>query len=258
MFSSVHYALMNIIEFASLRPLMRYGGKLTEAHEGTINVKSAKLFICKGNFEKFGLLPNENLKTSFSRLNNIVNDLKDLYFDVPDMDLSHKFLRSLPSKYEMIVTLLVKSNLKDTTHSEVFCEILTHDIFKQSQEKLHGNLYDDKKKIVAFKAKTSNDDDNDDKSDNSIIDDGAFMVKGFNKFMKKKGYQGDSSKGGKSYSKNPFAKKKCFECVKMGHISTNFKNEDEENSSKNEKFEGKKKLFKNYKKKKNGKAYFVK
>jgi inosine/xanthosine triphosphate pyrophosphatase family protein len=37
-------------------------GKLIEAHEGTSGVKSAKLFICKGKFEKFALLPNEELK----------------------------------------------------------------------------------------------------------------------------------------------------------------------------------------------------
>jgi hypothetical protein len=116
-------------------------GKLIEAHEGTSNVKSVKLFIYKGKFEKFALSSNEELKDNFSRLNNIVNELKDLGFDVPDVDISHKFLRALPPKYETIVTLLVRSNLKTTTPSEVFGEVLTHDIFKQSQEELHGNLH---------------------------------------------------------------------------------------------------------------------
>jgi hypothetical protein len=69
--------------------------------------------------------------------------------------------------------------------------------------------------------------------------------------------KGGSSKSGKSYSKNPFSKKKCFECDKIGHISTNCKNKDEDNSSKRKKFEGKKKLFKKYNKKKNGKACYV-
>jgi hypothetical protein len=140
----------------------------------------------------------------------------------------------------------VRSNLKTITPSEVLGEVLTHDIFKQSQEELHGNLHEDKKKIVAFKAKTSNDDDHDGDSETSTNDDVALMVK---KFMKNKGYQGGSSKSGKSFSKNPFAKKKCFECGKMGHISTNCKNKDEDNSSK-KKFDGKKKLFKKYNKKK--------
>jgi hypothetical protein len=95
-------------------------------------------------------LPNEKLKDNFSRLNNIVNELKDLKFDVPDVDISHKFLRALP-----LVT-----------------------------------------------------------------------------------------------------KKKCFKCGEMGHISTNCKSKDEDNSSK-KKFVGKKKLFKKYNKKKNGNACYV-
>jgi hypothetical protein len=101
----------------------------------------------------------------------------------------------------------VRSNLKTITHSKVLGEVLTDDIFKQSQEELHGNLHEDKKKIVPFKANTSNDDDHDGDSETSINDDVALMVK---KFMKKKGYQGGSSKDNKSYSKNSFAKKKSF------------------------------------------------
>jgi hypothetical protein len=129
----------------------------------------------------------------------------------------------------------VRSNLKTITPSEVLDEVLTHDIFKQSQEELHGNLHEDKKKIVAFKANTSNDDDHDDDSETSTDDDVALMVKKFKRFMKKKGYQGGSSKSGKSYIKNPFAKKKCIECGELGHISTNCKNKDGDNSSKNKK-----------------------
>jgi hypothetical protein len=159
----------------------------------------------------------------------------------------------LPPKYETVVTLLVRSNLKTITPSEVLGEVLTHDIFKQSQEELHGNLHEDKKKIVAFKAKTNNDDDHDGDSETSTDDDVALMVK---KFMKKKGYQGGSSKDNKSYSKNPFTKKKCFECDEMGNISINYKSIDEDNSSM-KMFEGKKKLFKKYNKKKNGKACYI-
>jgi hypothetical protein len=231
--------------------------KLIEAHEGTSNVKSAKLFICKGKFEKFALLQNEELKDDFSRLNNIVNELKDLGFDVLEVDISHKFLRDLPPKYETIITLPVRSNLKTISPSEFLGEVLTHDIFKQSQEELYGNLYKDKKNIVVCKAKTSNDDDYDGDSETNTDDDVALMVKKFKRFMKKKGYQSGSSKSDKSYNKNPFAKKKCFECGEMGHTSTNCKNKDEYNSSKKKKFECKKKLFKKYNKKKNCKYCYV-
>jgi hypothetical protein len=111
---------------------------------------------------------------------------------------------------------------------------------------------------VAFKAKTSNDEDHDDDdSETSTGDDAALMVKKLKRFMKKKWYQGGSSKSGKSYRKNLFAKKKCFECGEIGHISTNCKNKDEDNSIKKKKFEGMKKLFKKYNKKKNGKPCYA-
>jgi hypothetical protein len=171
-------------------------GKLIEAHEGTSNIKSVKLFICKGKFEKFALLPNEEWKDNFSYLNNIVNELKDLGLDVPEVDISHKFLRALHPKYETIVTLLVRSKLKTITPLKVLGEVFTHDIFKQSQEELHTNLHEDKKKIMAFKAKTSNDDDHDGDSETSPDDDVALMVKKFKRFMKNKGNQGGSSKSG--------------------------------------------------------------
>jgi hypothetical protein len=215
-------------------------GKLIEAHESTLNVKSAKLFICKDKFEKFALLPNEELKDNFSHLNNIMNELKDLKFDVPDVDISHKFLRALSPKYETIVTLLVRSNLKTISPSEVLGEILTHDIFKQSQEELHDNLNKDKKKIVTFKAKTSN-------------DDIALMVK---KFMKKNAIKVALAKITNLIARILLPRRSAFKCGEMGHISTNCKNKDEDNSNK-KKFEDKKKLFKKYNKKKNGKTCYV-
>jgi hypothetical protein len=134
MSSSVLLCLCEYHRVCKLETAHEMWGKLLEAHEGTSNVKSAKLFIYKGKFEKFALLSNEELKDNFSRLNNIVNELKYLGFDVPEVDISHKFLRALPPKYETIVTLLVRSNLKTITPSEVLDEVLTHDIFKQSQE----------------------------------------------------------------------------------------------------------------------------
>lgn len=232
---------------------------LLEAHEGTKMVKSAKLFICKGKFEGFTLLPNEELKAAFARLNNMVNDLKDLGHEVPDVDISHKFLRALPSKYETIVTMLVRSNLEETTPSEILGEVLTHDIFKQSQVASRDDQVDMKKKSVAFKASVSHDDD-DEESGSDDDEDVALMVRKFKKFMKKGTYRG-FNKNGKSSKKNPFANKKCYECGEFGHISTNCKkknhsDDDDDEPRKNKKFV-KRKFLKKSSKKKNGKAYYV-
>jgi hypothetical protein len=76
---------------------------------------------------------DESVSDMFNRLNEIVNELKRLGFNVPDVDFTHKFLRSLPEKYDTIVTMLVRSDLTTTSPTEVLGEILTQDIFKNSQ-----------------------------------------------------------------------------------------------------------------------------
>ena len=81
----------------------------------------------------------------FNRLNDIVNDLKGLGFEVPDWDFNHKFLRCLPERYDTIVTLLVRSNVKTATPTQILGEILTHDMFKKSQDEAHGGEIDMKK-----------------------------------------------------------------------------------------------------------------
>jgi hypothetical protein len=94
---------------------------------------------------------DESVPDMFNRLNDIVNELKGLGFEVLDVDFSHKFLRSLMERYGTIVTLLVRSNLKATTPTKILGEVLTHDMFKKSQDEVQGPANDEKKKILAFK-----------------------------------------------------------------------------------------------------------
>jgi hypothetical protein len=90
-----------------------------EIHEGTSIVKSAKLYVCKGKFEQFIMKEYESISDMFNRLNEIVNELKGLGLDVPDVDFTHKFLSSLSEKYDTIVTMLVRSYLTKTSPTEV-------------------------------------------------------------------------------------------------------------------------------------------
>ena len=145
--------------------------KLKEIHEGTTMVKDVKLFVYKGQLEKFTMLLNESIEALFNRLNNIINELKGLGMDVFDIDFYHKFLRALPNKYDTIVTLLVRSKLKETTPMQILSEILTHDIFKKSQEDVHADASDAKKKNVAFNAQASKGKDDHEESDDDNEDD---------------------------------------------------------------------------------------
>ena len=79
---------------------------------------------------------DESISDMFNRLNEIVNELKGLGFNVSDVDFTHKFLRSLLEKYETIVTMLVRSDLSTTSPTKILAEILTQDILRNLKSML--------------------------------------------------------------------------------------------------------------------------
>jgi hypothetical protein len=207
--------------------------------------------MCKGKFEQFIMKEDESVSDMFNRLNEIVNELKGLGFDVSDVDFTHKFLRSLPEKYETIVTMLVRSDLSTTSPTEVLGEILTQDILKKSQADVISLAKKVKNESIALKAKSSKaiEKEDSDGEENESESDGdmTLFVKKFNKFMKKKRGQ---PRRGQTSRRNAFNDRKCFECGETGHIAMNCPNK-----KKGKDGDDKKKKF--YNKKKDDKAYLV-
>jgi hypothetical protein len=169
------------------------------------------------------------------------------------VDFTHKFLRSLPKKYDTIVTMLVRSDFTTTSPTEVLGEILTQDIFKKSQaeamslaKKVKGESIALKDKVSkAIEKEESEDEGNGSESDEEF----ALFVNKFNKFMRKK--KGQPRKE-QTLRRNVFNDRKCFECGEPGHIAMNFPNKKNKGKDGDDK---KKKKF--YHKKRDGKAYLV-
>jgi hypothetical protein len=155
---SVLYNALALSEFNRVKGLEKTNEiweKLMEIYEGTSTVKEAKLSVYKGKFNEFTMKKDEDVSTMFNWMNDILNELKCLDFDVSNKDFSHKFLRCLPEKYETIVTLLVRSDLSKMTPTEVFGDVQTHDLFKQSQKKVQVQSMNEEKKNIALKAKAT-------------------------------------------------------------------------------------------------------
>ena len=129
---NVLFSALDVSEFNRVKNLTNANEiwkKLMKIYEGTLSIKEAKLYVLKGKFSEFAM-KRMRVAEMFNRLNDIVNELKGLGFEVPDADFSHKFLRSLPERYDTIVTLLVRSNVKTATPTQILGEVLTHDMFK--------------------------------------------------------------------------------------------------------------------------------
>jgi hypothetical protein len=132
---------------------------LEESFEGTKAIKGVKAYILKEKFASFKMKKDESVPDIFHRIKVIINDLKALGEKVEDKDFSHKFLRCLPARFGMLVTLLVRTGLDTMTPNQILGDIMTDDAYRDDDEKEEKNKEnkeekkDEKKKCVAFKAR---------------------------------------------------------------------------------------------------------
>jgi hypothetical protein len=89
--------------------------KLEKTYEGTEGTKTTKAYILQEKFSSFKMEKDESVPEIFHRLQVIVNELKALGEEVKDNQFSMKFLRSLPKRFYMLITVLVRTTLKDST-----------------------------------------------------------------------------------------------------------------------------------------------
>jgi hypothetical protein len=129
--------------------------KLEESFEGTKAIKDAKAYILKEKFANFKMKEDESVPDMFYRMEVLVNDLKALGEKVEDKDFSHKFLRCLPARFGMLVTLLVRTDLDTMTPNQILGDIMTDNAYRDDDEKGEKKKKDEKKKSVAFKATSS-------------------------------------------------------------------------------------------------------
>jgi len=157
-----------------------------------------------------------------------VNDLHGLGFEVPDADFNHKFLRCLPERYDTIVRCYFRSNVKTATSTQILGEVLTHDMFKKSQDEAHSGEIDEKKKSVAFEAQDSKNEEESGCQEEESDEKMGLFVKRFNRMMSKKNF----GKRGQSSRKNPFVDKTCFQRDEVGHIIINYPNKKNDKNKK--------------------------
>jgi hypothetical protein len=110
--------------------------EIGETYEGTLAVKSAKLYILKDKLTSFKMKDDESIQEMFHRLQVIVNDLKALGEKINDDDVSHRFLMCLPHRFETLRLIIIRGGLKQLTPNQVLGDVMTQETYRVERERL--------------------------------------------------------------------------------------------------------------------------
>ncbi|GKV50250.1 hypothetical protein SLEP1_g56962 [Rubroshorea leprosula] len=201
-------------------------------HEGISQVKESKINRLIHMYELFKMKSEESIQDMYTRLNDIVINLKALGKVYPSQEVVRKVLRSLPKNWEAKKTAIEESKDLNTLKLEdLIGKLMTYEI--EVQADCGVEVVEKKKKNVAFKASNQKEESEDDvcNDESSNEEDITKLVsKEVKKYMKKS-LKGTSSRRNKEihYSRGRIcsddddrgkpSKKyiKCYECNKMGH-----------------------------------------
>ena len=108
--------------------------RVEESYEGTKVMKGAKLYMLKDKYTSFRMQEGESIPEMFYSLQSIVNDLKSLGEKLEDQDLSHRFLRFLPPRFDTLVTIPMRDGLDTMTPNQVLGDVVSQDIYRVERD----------------------------------------------------------------------------------------------------------------------------
>ena len=108
--------------------------RLEKTYEGTSTVKNDKLYMLKDKLSNFKIKDDASIPEMFYSLQSIVNDLKSLGEKLEDQDLSHRFLRFLPPRFDTLVTIPMRDGLDTMTPNQVLGDVVSQDIYRVERD----------------------------------------------------------------------------------------------------------------------------
>ncbi|KAF1893034.1 hypothetical protein Lal_00024154 [Lupinus albus] len=197
---------------------------LQVTHEGTSEVKRARLNALTHEYELFRMFPNESIGDMQKRFTHIINHIVALDKTFSKGELTNKVLRCLDRNWQPKVTAIMESKDLDSMGlATLFGKLQEHEM-ELGRLTLHEEL-DKRKKGISLKASTSQDqEDKDDDESDSEIDTKTMtlLVRKFNKFIKNRGsskrFPKKETRNSTFKHKNSKEKFMCHECDKVGHL----------------------------------------
>ncbi|CAJ2652972.1 unnamed protein product [Trifolium pratense] len=192
---------------------------LQVTHEGTPEVKRARMNTLTRDYELFRMKSEENIKDMQTRFIHIVNHLRALGKTFNNEDLINKVLGCLNRSWQPKVTAISESrDLASMDLATLFGKLQEHEM--QLNRLIENEEGEKKKKGHALAATTKNSDfEGGDSSDEDDVNM-ALMFQNFKKFMrhqaKPKQFRNSQKKSDEGTSFNPT----CYKCGKKGHIKS--------------------------------------
>jgi hypothetical protein len=101
---------------------------LKSSYQGNDRVKTIKLQTLRMQFETLRMTKSENVDWFMTRLMGIVNQIRLTSEAITDQCIVEKILRSLPKKFEMVVTTILESkDLSRFSTDELIGSLVTHE-----------------------------------------------------------------------------------------------------------------------------------
>jgi hypothetical protein len=101
---------------------------LKSSYQGNDRVKTIKLQTLRMQFETLRMTESENVDQFMTRVMGIVNQIRLTGETITDQRIVEKILRSLPKKFEMVVTTILESkDLSSFSTDELIGSLVTHE-----------------------------------------------------------------------------------------------------------------------------------
>ncbi|GKA68329.1 retrovirus-related pol polyprotein from transposon TNT 1-94, partial [Tanacetum coccineum] len=79
-------------------------------------------------FERFKMLPGENINEYYVRFHKLVNDMKNIRMTMPNIQLNSKFVNNMSPEWDRFVTTIkLKKGLKETNHEQLYAYLKQHE-----------------------------------------------------------------------------------------------------------------------------------
>ncbi|GKD34503.1 hypothetical protein Tco_1250012 [Tanacetum coccineum] len=78
-------------------------------------------------FERFKMLPGENINEYYVRFHKLVNDMRNTRMTMPNIQLNSKFVNNMSPEWDRFITSVkLNKGLKETNHEQLYANLKQH------------------------------------------------------------------------------------------------------------------------------------